>query len=191
MKLSEAIFLEAFKAENIKNTHTTLGGIHSGNKVPILGDEDGFDGFPFVDGCALPDCSIANDWSSMKWTLAEIGCELTLCLKNLLPKFQAFYNLYRKMNEDDINSAFVKFIAEQFQTKHLKAEFRVAYLADVDATDPLLNGYDGFVSQMDALSTADSSLRVTITENAGADLTAQTIADGQTVYDYMEKLYNQ
>ena len=191
MKLSEAIFLEAFKAENIKNTHTTLGGIHSGNKVPVLGDEDGFDGFPFVDGCALPDCSIANDWSTMKWELGEIGCELTLCLKDLLPKFQAFYNVYRKMNEGDINSAFVQFIAERFQTKHLKAELRVAYFADVDATDTKLNGYDGFVSQMDAISTANPDLRVDITENAQTTLAGQTIADGQAVYDYMKELYNQ
>lgn len=191
MKLSEAIFLEAYNIENIKNTHVTLGGVHSGNEVPILGTEGGFDGFPFVDGCALPDCTIANDWSTMKWTLGEIGCELTLCLKSVLPKFQAFYNLYRKMNEGDIASAFVQFIAEQFQNKHLKAEFRAAYLSDVDATDTLINGFDGFVSQMDAISTADPSLRVDITENTQTTLAGQTLPDGQAVYDYMKELYNQ
>ena len=200
-KMSEALFLEAFKTQNIKDTHVSLGEVRQGNKMPIIGMEGGYDSFAFVDGCALPDCSISNDWSSFTWCIAEIGCELTICMKTIAPKFLAFWNVYRKMNEGDIQTAFVQFVSEIFQDSHLKAEFRVAYLGDTDATvtvggeegddpDPLFDGCDGFVKQMDALSTTDSSLRVTISENQGGTLSAQTITDGEDVYDYLLEMYN-
>lgn len=198
--MSEALFLEAFKTTNIKDTHPALGEVRMGTKMPILGTEGGYDSFPYVGGCALPDCSISSDWSEFTWCIGEIGCEVTLCMKELLPKFLAFFNVWRKMNEGDIQNAFVQFVSELFQDRHLKAEFRVAYLGDTDATvtvgeetdepDPLFNGCDGFVTQMDAISTTDTSLRVDISENEGGTLALQTITDGQDVYDYLLAMYN-
>ena len=198
-ELSQAIFLETFKTRNMKELHPTMGEVHNGNKVPIIDMDGGYDSFAYVAGCQLPSCNISNNWSEFQWCIAEIGCEVTICLKDLAPKFLAFFKLYRKMNDGDIQSAFVQFIVELFQDRHLKAEFRVAYLGDTAAvTDPgtdevpdtLFNGCNGFVTQMSALSTSDSSLRVAITENQGANLAAQTITDGQDLYDYLVAIYN-
>jgi len=202
--ISQAIFLQSFKTVNIKENHPTMGEVHKGNKIPIINMDGGYGNFPSFDGCALPSCDIANDWSEFSWCLTEIGCEVTICMKDLAPKFLAFWNNYRKMNEGDIASAFVQFVVEIFQDAHLKAEARVAYFGDTNAQinttpegeeptlvdDPLFNGCDGFVTQMDALSTANADLLVTVTENAGANVTAQTITDGQDIYDYLLAMYN-
>ena len=199
-KMSEALFLEAFKTQNIKNNHPALGEVRHGQKMPILGMEGGYDSFAFTDGCALPSCDISADWSEFQWCIGEIGCEVTICFKDLAPKFLAFFNVWRKMNEGDIQNAFIQFVSELFQDRHLKAEFRVAYLGDTDATvtvgeetdepDPLFNGCDGFIKQMDAIATADESLKVNITENEAATLAEQTITDGDDLYAYLTEIYN-
>ena len=200
-KMSEALFLEAFKTRNIKDNHPSVGEVRHGSKMPILGTEGGYDAFAYFDSCALPSCDISADWSEFQWCIGEIGCEVTICMKDLAPKFLAFFNVWRKMNEGDIQNAFVQFISELFQDRHLKAEFRVAYLGDTDATvtvgeetdepDPLFNGCDGFIKQMDALATADPTLGFEITENAGQTLAAQTISDGDDLYAYLKTAYNQ
>ncbi len=199
-KMSEALFLEAYKSTNIKDSHPSLGEVRMGSKMPILGMEGGYDSFPFVEGCALPNCDISADWSDFTWCIGEIGCEVTICLKDLAPKFLAFFNVWRKMNEGDIQNAFVQFVSELFQDRHLKAEMRVAYLGDTEATvtvtgedddpDPLFNGCDGFVKQMAAIAEGDASLKVSITENEGANLAAQTITDGDDLYAYFVEMYN-
>lgn len=203
--MSEALFLEAFKTTNIKDVHPSLGEVRMGTKMPILGMEGGYDSFPYVASCALPNCNISADWSEFTWCIGEIGCEITLCMKDVLPKFLAFFNVWRKMNEGDIQSAFVQFISELFQDRHLKAEFRVAYLGDTDATvtvgevdgegepidegDPLFNGCNGFITQMDAQSQGNTDLRVTISENQEATLAAQTMT-GEEAYNYALEMYN-
>src|SRR5690554_2672554 len=162
--ISNAIFLEQFQTQNIKLTHQTFGGVIDGNKIPIIDASEGFNGFEYFDGCVLPQRTVSADWSEFSRCIKEIGCEVIICFKDLLPKFQAFFNVYRKMNEGDLESAFVEFIVTMFQNKHLNAEFRTAYLgvagAEVDVSDgqepemvpqPEIDGCDGFVTQMVAI----------------------------------------
>lgn len=202
--ISNAIFLEQFATRNIKNDHPTFGQVINGNKIPILDSAADYTGFEYFDGCVLPSCQIASDWSEFKWCIKEIGCEIVICLKDLLPKFQAFFNVYRKMNDGDISDAFVQFIVEEFQKKHLNAEFRTAYLGVEGATvtitpaegepyddpQPEIDGCDGFVTQMVAIADNDSTHKVSITENAGANVAAQTITDGEDIYNYLVAMYN-
>lgn len=199
--ISNAIFLEQFQTQNIKLTHPTFGGVINGNKIPIIDASESYDGFPYFDGCVLPQCTVSADWSEFSWCIKEIGCEVIICFKDLLPKFQAFFNVYRKMNEGDLESAFVEFIVTLFQNKHLNAEFRTAYLgvagAEVDVSDtetpemvpqPEIDGCDGFVTQMVAIADNDATHKVTITQNAQATVALQTLT-GQQIYDYLADIY--
>lgn len=189
MNIAKLIFTEKFAAKNIKDTHPTLSEVRSGSKVPILLETEDYGGFPFTEGnCTLPACTITDNWSEYTWTLGQIGCELTICMENFTNDFLVFFNTWKKMNEGDINSAVVQFIIERFQSRHNKAEWRVAYFGDTNSTDPLIDGFDGFFTQMEAMVPADQ--HITITENAGATAAAQTITDGADLYAYLQSMYN-
>lgn len=189
MTIANLIYTQTFAVKNIKDTHPNFPEVRSGGKLPILQDENDFGAFPFTEGnCTLPSCDITDNWSTYTWTLGQIGCELTICMENFSNEFLIFFDTWKKMNSDDINSAVVQFIIERFQKKHFNAEIRVAYFADSESTDPLINGYDGFFVQLDARATAEN--RVDITENSGGTPSAQNIATGQDLYDYLTEMYN-
>lgn len=197
--LANGIFLSKFGDVNVKEIHPTLGEVRKGNKIPILNDDGNFGGFPTFDGCALPSCNISSVFSEYQWCLHEIGCEVTVCMKDLEPKFQAFWNTYRKMNEGDIEDAFVQFIITIFQSSHLKGELRHAYFGDTSAEieipeeapipDKLFSGCDGFVTQMVAKATSNTDLKVAISQNSEATVALQTISDGSVIYAYLNAMY--
>ena len=190
MNIGNLIFTEQFGVKSIKDTHPTISEVRSGSKVPILLETDDYAGFPFTDGdCTLPACNITDNWSTYTWNLWQIGCELTICMEKFATDFLAFFNTWKKMNSDDINSAVVQFIIERFQARHTKAEVRVAYFGDTDAVgNDLINGFDGFFVQMQAIGGADNF--VEITENAANTAAGQTITDGADLYAYLQEMYN-
>ncbi len=184
MNIANLIFTETFAVRNIKDTHPTISEVRSGSKVPILLETEDYGGFPFTEGnCTLPACDISSAWSEYTWNLGQIGCEVTICMEDFSNDFLAFFNTWKKMNEGDINSAVVQFIIERFQSRHLKAEVRVAYFGDSASADTLINGFDGFFAQMEALATAANT--VTITQND----TSAIITDGEIIYNYLKTMY--
>ena len=189
MNVANLIFKETFKEKSLKDTHPYLTEIRSGAKMPILEGNDDFDSFPFTDGaCQLPTCAITDNFSQFKWSFGEIGCEVAICLKDFTADFRAFFNTWLRSNEGEMEEALVQFIVERFQAKHLKAEIRVAYFGDAsETTNDLINGFDGFFVQMEALAGAHNS--VGVTENAGVSVAAQTITDGEVVYNYLKTMY--
>ena len=190
MNIANLIFIESFKEKSIKETHPYFSGVRSGSKVPILENSDDFDGFPFTPGnCSLPVCTISSDFSEFTWQMEEIGCELQICLEDFTTDFKAFWNTWQKKNESDMETAIVQFIVERFQSRHLKAEIRVAYFGDTAATgDTLIEGMDGFFPQMQAL--ADATNLVDVTENAAITVGGQTITSGEVVYNYLKAMYD-
>ena len=188
MNIGNVIVTETYNEKNIKDTHPTISEVRSGSKLPILTDEGGYGSFPFTEGnCTLPACNISDNWSTYTWKLGQIGWEGVICMENFSNDFLAFFNTWKKMNGDDINSAVVAFIADQFQKRHLKAEIRVAYFGDTNSSDSLIDGFDGFFAQMEAIGT-DINF-VEITENAANTVSGQTIATGKDVYDYLKEMY--
>ena len=189
MNIGNLIFTESFGIKSIKDTHPTISEVRSGSKVPILLEDDEYGGFPFTEGdCTLPACNITNNWSTYTWNLGQIGCEVVICMETFTNDFLAFFNTWKKMNSDDINSAVVQFIIEQFQKRHTKAEIRVAYFGDTNSSDALISGFDGVFVQMEAIGGPENF--VEITENAGATAAAQTITDGADLYAYLQEMYN-
>ncbi len=186
MNIANLIFTETFAVQNIKDTHPTISEVRSGSKVPILLETEDYGGFPFTVGnCTLPACDISSNWSEYTWNLGQIGCEVTICMEDFQNDFLAFFNTWKKMNEGDIESAVVQFIIERFQSRHLKAEIRVAYFSDSASTNALINGFDGFFTQMEALATADN--KVVIAENATVPSTV--ITDGEVILAYLKQMY--
>jgi len=189
MNIGNLIFTETFTHKNIKDTHPTMSEVRSGSKIPILEDNEDYGSFPFTEGnCTLPSCTITDNWSVHTWQLGQIGCEVTICMENFANDFMAFFNTWKKMNGDDIESAVVQFIVERFQSRHLKAEIRVAYFGDTASSDDLINGFDGFFVQLEAKSVTGVN-HVVITENAEATAALQTITDGEKIYEYLDKMY--
>lgn len=188
-KIGQAIFLEKNRIENIKDTHPSVGEVRTGNAVPILGDEGSYDSFPFVEGCRLPTCDFDEEVSEYEWRLAEIGCKMEICMKEFSSGFLAFWNVYKRMNEGDIESAVIQYLVQVFQNSHLKAELRDAYFGDMSSEDTLINGFNGFVTTMAARADANDELLVEITENAELTAAGQMLADGEAVYNYMTQAY--
>lgn len=189
MNIGQLILTETFEVRNIKDTHPTISGVRSGSKIPILEASDDYGGFPFTAGdCTLPACTITDDYSVFTWDLGQIGCEVTICMESQGNDFLAFYNTYKKMNEDDIESALIQFIIKRVQERHLKGEIRVAYFGDDASSNPLINGFDGFFVQMEAKATAGVN-KIEITQNDATTVAGQTITDGQVIYDYLAQMY--
>jgi len=189
MNVANLIFIETFQEKNLQDTHPFFSQVRAGSKVPILEDNDDYGSFPFTEGnCQLPECSIDDNFSEFTWDIQKIGCKVTICMENFANDFLVFFNTWKKMNEDDIETALVQFIIERFQAKHKKAEIRVAYFGDTSADSTLVNGMDGFFVQMQALATADNT--VAITQNGGVTVGAQTITDGEVVYNYLAAMYD-
>lgn len=189
MNISNMIFIETFAEKNLQETHPFFSQVRAGSKIPILEESDDFGSFPFTTGnCSLPECTMEDNFSTFTWDIQKIGCKVTICMENFLNDFLVFFNTWKKMNEDDIETALIQFIIERFQAKHKKAEIRVAYFGDTDADSTLINGMNGFFAQMQALATVDNT--VTISQNDAVTVPLQTITDGEVVYNYLKAMYD-
>ena len=189
-ELSKAIFLASREPEDIKATHPVIGQVRNGDRVPILDDTVDYGGFPFVEGCELPACEVDTNVSDYVWDIAEIGCKVKVCFKDFKSGFLRFFNDYRRMNEGDEQTAILQYIISLFNRNHLGAEARAGYFGDKSSDDDLINGFNGWVTQMMAGAEGDADLRVEVAENAEATSAEQTIADGERVYEILAEMYD-
>ena len=189
--ISEVIFLNSFKERDVKDDFVMINEVTNDERQPVFLRQDDWSSFETLDqgSCKLPTCEIADEWSEFRWKVGKIGCELVICMESFTTDFNRFFNTWVKNNEDDVNSAIVQFIAERFQSKHVKAEARVYFFADSTVTNKLINSTDGVFSQAIARATANAELRVEITQNQGATAEQQMLT-GEQVYNYLAEAYN-
>lgn len=185
IKFRNAILMENYAGINLRDNRRTLTNQRNGSKIPIILQEDDFGGFPTVSGCALPACDWDIPVSSFTWSIGEIGCEMEICLKNFTESFRAFWDTYLRMNEGDLNSAFVRYLVTLFQRKQRNAMFRNYYFGDTTAElsegnpDTLINANDGVIKQY----LAHGVNRVEIANNTEVE------TDGEVILGWLKELY--
>lgn len=181
------LYMNSFKVKDVKDDAVLLSEVRDGRSMPIFLRQDDWDAFQTVTegSCKLPSAEIADDWSLYKFKMGEIGEEIPICMKKFTTDFNRFWNTWPTDSEKDLSTAIVQFIAERFQSRHLKAESRVFFFGDsAQVANTKINATDGIFTQAIAQATANPELRVTIAENAAATPEGQLIKDGEVLLNY-------
>lgn len=194
---NKLIFRKAFLASDITKDHTVVTGVRQGSLVPIITDEANYEAFPFIDAdsCDTTECDLNSNYSGMKWDLGLISCRVPICLRKFNDNFLVFWNSYKMLNptkaEDGtyLKTALISYITKLLVNSLEAAKWRVEYFADKGSTSPLLNGFDGWFSQAEAVP----DLVVAIPKNDALTYAGQQMT-GQEIYDTllaMEAKYNE
>lgn len=189
---NKAIFRKSFLASDFAKHHTLVTGVRNGSAVPIIDSEPNYSAFPFADpaSCEPQECGISTAYSAYKWQLGLISCRVSICLRSFNDNFLKFWNSYKMLNPDKaedkyIKSAMMQYIAELLTDSLEASKWRVGYFADSDDASPLLNGFDGYFTQGEAVP----SLVVPIAKNAGTSYSAQVMT-GDEVYALLKDMYD-
>lgn len=188
------IFNKVFIASDIAKDHTVVTGVRNGSLTPIIDMEPNYEAFPFInaESCDTTECDLNMNYSGQKWDLGLISCRVPICLRTFNDNFLIFWNSYKMLNPAKVDRVYLKTALLQYITDLLVnsfeiAKWRVEYFGDKGSASPLLNGFDGWFAQAQAVP----GLVVPIAKNAGATYVAQQMT-GQEIYDLliqMEALY--
>ncbi len=193
LNFSEALFTKSVETSDITKDHTVLTGVRHGNLVPIIDNQPDYESFPFSNAgaCAIPECDLAHKYSTNKWELGLIECKVPICLRTFNDDFLKFWNQYKMVQTDGakneseyMESALIQFLADQFKTNHIAAQWRGAYFGDKASESSLFNGINGFFTQMEA----NTSQKVTIAKNSGANYGLQKMT-GAEIYETLKEMY--
>lgn len=194
MDFRKLLFEKTFLASDITKSHTVVTGIRNGSLLPIISDVPNYESFPFVDSssCDTTECDLNSNYSAYKWELGLISCRIPICLRQFDDNFLIFWNSYKMLNPAKVDGAYLRTALLQYLTDMVRnnlqaAKWRVEYFADKTSTSPLLNGFNGWFTQMEG----NASQVVTIAKNSAATYAEQK-QTGQEVYDTlveMEDLY--
>jgi len=190
LEFNQAIVNDIRVDNEIENEKEVLYGVKNGSVVPVLNNNDDYTMFPVADEevCGTEECDLNVNLSAVKWDLALMKCKVGICLNSFTPEFLAFWNTYRKFDENpDLDQALLQFLGKQFKQGLENAKWRRAYFADTASTSPLLEGADGFWTNADAAAVVGEN-KIEITQNAGGTFTAQRMT-GEDVYDLLSDMY--
>lgn len=192
---SKLLFEKVFLASDITKDHTLVTGVRNGSLVPIIDNQPNYEAFPFIDAesCDTVECDLNSNYSAIKWKLGLISCRVPICLRTFNDNFLVFWNSYKMLNPAKVTTTYLRSAILQYITDLLvqsleAAKWRVEYFAEEGNASPLLDGFDGWFAQAEAVP----SLVVDIPKNDGANYAAQ-IMTGQEIYDTlveMEELYD-
>lgn len=183
--------VESITVDNeLEKEKTVIYGVKDGDVVPIVERTEDYTMFPIADEteCGTSECSMETKYTGVKWDLSLIKCKVPICLNKFDKEFLHFWNTYRKFdNNPDLDEAFLKFLGEQFKQGLENAKWRRAYFADDASSSTLLDGSNGFFTQLDAASTAGKN-KITIAKNSAATATGQRMT-GEEVYKLLSEMY--
>lgn len=197
--LSEAIFVDTFKKPEVQLFHTVVEGIKAKQQIAILG-RLGLIGKK-SSGCAPSSDGNVVTSSEKFWNPEQIAVRDETCWNDLKSSFFVWSTQNGIAAADLTKSDFAQFIMELYPDAIRESILRIAWFGDTAAETianggTLKNGTDktyfnilnGFWKQLKTIATNDTTKRVTITENAGANYAAQALAAGASV-GYLRKAY--
>lgn len=190
LEFNQAIVNDIVVDNEIEAEKEVLYGVKNGDVVPIIEKNDNYTMFPVADEtvCGTEECDLTVDFSAVKWDLALIKCKVPICLNSFSREFLAFWNTYRKFDENpDMDQAILQYLGEQFKQGLENAKWRRAYFADQASESPLLEGSNGFWIKADASAVVGEN-KIEITQNEGATYAAQRMT-GEDVYDLLGDMY--
>lgn len=190
LDFSQAIVNDIVVDNEIEKEKEVLYGVKNGDVVPTIEKNDDYTMFPVANEatCGTSECDLNVNMSGAIWDLALIKCKVPICLNSFSREFLAFWNTYRKFDENpDMNQALLQFLGEQFKQGLENAKWRRAYFADQASTSPLLDGADGFWVKADASAVVGEN-KIEVTKNAGATAILQRMT-GEEVYDLLGDMF--
>lgn len=197
--ISEALFADTFKKPDFELFHTVVQGIVAKQQIAILGNF-GLIGKKSA-GCSPVDQGNTATVSEKFWNPETIQMRDETCWNDLKATFFV-WGMGKGIEVADLTKGdFAMFLMEKYPDAIKEAVYRIAWLGDT-AADTVANGgvlkngtdktyfniLNGFWKQLVTIATADTTKRVTITENAGANYAAQALAAGAAV-TYMRTAY--
>lgn len=190
LEFSKMIATKAFGVNKLTDAYPVLTGVRQGALVPVLSNNKKYSAFPFrqLGACGVNICELNANFSTVKFDLGYIECRIPVCLEEFSQDFHLFYGEYKKASSEiDEQSAMLQFLLNLFSENLLLAEWRVSWFADKSSSSPLLNGLNGFFTQMQTRS----GQVITIAENAAATFAGQKALTGAQIVGILEQAYNQ
>lgn len=183
VKISEAVYQNAFEVGDIAEGHQIVTGVRTGNIIPILSKAPKYDSFPYKDptNCNIPACDLDLGFSAKAWELTMIACKIPICINTFDENFLLFWGQYKRVFGDaDLSSALMQYIIDIFQNNLNAAIWRQVWFGDTSATTNVyLKGNDGIFTQAEAMD----GTKIVVSQNATGNLT------GQELYDYLTEAY--
>ena len=190
LTFADALVNEIVVDNEIEKEKNVIYGVKNGDVVPIIEKNDSYTMFPVASEtvCGTSECDMPVNFSGVVWDLALIKCKIPICLNSFDKEFLAFFNTYRKFdNNPDLDQVLLQYLGEQFKQGLENAKWRRTYFADQASTSPLLDGSDGFWTKADASAVVGEN-KITITKNNGGTAAAQRMTF-QEIYDLLEDMY--
>lgn len=190
LAFSELLMTKAFGANKLTEAYPVLTGVRHGSLVPILSDNQDYGAFPFrtLGSCDVSICELDANFSTVKFEMGNVECKIPVCLESFEQDFHKFFGEYKKASgEVDEQSAILQFLANLFVENLVRAEWRGAWFGDKLSANTLLNGINGFFTQMQART----AQVIAIAENAAATFVGQKALTGAQVVGILKKMYDQ
>lgn len=185
--LSNAYYTKFFEVGKLPEAYTVIPGVRNGNVIPIISTNPSYAKFPYKDptNCTLPACDIDLPFEAKAWQLGMIACKTSVCINGFDENFLAFWGRYKRLfGDEDINSALMAFIMQNWERDLQAALWRMAWFGDTttdsgDSNYALLRAMDGVFTQAEA----GDGIKIEVTENTTGTLT------GEAVYNYLNEAY--
>ncbi|TZF84516.1 hypothetical protein FW774_05880 [Pedobacter sp. BS3] len=201
-EFAETVLENAFSKPALEEFHTVEEDIVAKQQIAILGR---LSKISRTDpGCGDGKSSKTIPMSEKFWDPAPIKAWISFCHTEV----EAMFPVWKKKKGDEISDMTDTeivdlFLVEIFTDALYEDMLRIAWLGDTDAenvTDggKILDGVaiadytqiDGFIKQLIAIATNDTSRRVTISENATASYALQDTLAADTAYKVFNKFVN-
>ena len=193
IKLENAIMtpVEAYNEFDTSTLHVNLTGIRNGNIIPIIGDTFNGEAFPFNNAtdCSVPVCDTDDiPMSNYKWETGLIECRTSICMRSFNDEFRRFWEGNANDFHEDLNSALIQYLVSKFRGNLNLAKWRTFYFGDKSFTGASANYYNGFNGVFTQMQALQPNNVISITQNAGADYTAQKNIGGLDIYNYLVEI---
>jgi hypothetical protein len=190
LTFGEALVNDIVVDNEIELEKTVVYGVKNGDVVPIIEKNDSYTMFPVASEtvCGTSECDLNVNLSATIWDLALIKCKIPICLNSFDKEFLAFFNTYRKFDNDpDLDQVLLQYLGEQFKQGLENAKWRRAYFADQASNSPLLDGSDGFWTKADASAVVGDN-KIVITKNSAGTAALQRMTF-EEIYELLGDMY--
>lgn len=190
--INNAIFEEYVRDENFAQHHTVFTEIRNGQLVPIIDARPDYGFLKVSQGnCETNSCEYNSTSTTKKWSPVDYDCRLELCKQDLECDFRKFWGM-RCNDFDNMDDAFMRFLADKILESHNASQWRIAYFDDAESADAEYAGVNGLFKQWLEIveNPANGGQLFPIPENEGATIPEQMNLQPDRAYQLFKAMYN-